>query len=184
MRTSKKGILGTSWHFPDKSFLPKDSSSVTPILIHSIKAKECDYDLPLLNEISADSYQIVQQVATIITPQNLSVSLFLGPTNVSSNDILSGMWIDFHLNNPSSLRLDFRNLCSSDFRPGRLKVQDWSGWDVLFVPSDLIMPIPSDIAPKDYFKIITIVNTPKCFEKMLAQRIGRVEFVKKSSQDS
>lgn len=183
MRTSKKGILGTPWQFPDRSFLPKDSSSVSPILIHSIKAKESNYDLPLVSDISTNSYQIIQQVATIKTPQNFSISLFLVPTNISSNDILSGMWIDFHSNSQSSLRLDFRNLCNRDFRPGRLKVQDWSGWDVLVVPSDMIMPIPSDIGPEDFFKIITIVNTLKCFEKMLVQRIGRVEFMKKSDQD-
>ncbi len=183
MRTSKKGILGNPWHFPDNSFLPKDSSSITPVLIHSVKVNECSYDLPLLSEISADSYQLVQQVALINTPQSFSLSLFLVPTHVSTNDALSGMWVDFHLKGQPSLRLDLRNLCSDGFHPGRLKVHEWSGWDVLFVLSDLIMPIPSDVGPKNYFKVITIVNTPKCFEALLAQRIATVEFTKKVGQD-
>jgi hypothetical protein len=183
MRTSKKGILGHPWRFPDNSFLSKDSSSITPLLIHSVKVNDCSYDLPLLSEMSVDSYQIVQKMAVINAPQNFSVSIFLVPTHVTTNEVLSGMWVDFHLKGQPSLRLDLRNLCSDGFHPGRFKVQEWSGWDVLFVLSDLIMPIPSSAEPKNYFKVITIVNTPKCFEVLLAQRIATVEFTKKVDQD-
>lgn len=183
MRTSKKGIVGYPWHFPGKSFLPKDSTSITPILIHSIKVNGCSYDLPLLSEISVDSYQLIQQVVMISTPKSFSLTLFLVPTHVSTNDVLSGMWVDFRFEGKPILRLDLRNLCSDEFRPGRLKISEWFGWDVLYVLSDLIMPIPSDVEPKDYFKIITIVNNTKCFEALLAQRIATVEFVKKTGQD-
>lgn len=183
MRTTKKGILGNTWNFPDHSFLPKDPSSITPLLIHSIKVNNDKYSLPLLDEISKSSYHLVEQVAVIEKPQSFSISLFLVPANISTDDILSGMWVDYHLQNHPPVRLNLRHLCNNDFSSGRFNIEGWSDCDVLFVLSDLIMPVPPDIEPRDYFKIITIVNSPMCFEKMLAQRIGRVEFVKKSDQD-
>lgn len=175
MRTGKKGVFGNSWSFPDHTFLPKKSSSISPLFVHSVKVNNHEYDLPLLDEISNKSYHLTEQVAVVDSPKKFSISLFLIPSDISTSDALSGMWIDYHSIDHPPIRLDFRNLCSEGFYPGRFNIE-WSGWDILFVLSDLIMPVPSDIVPKEYFKIITIANSFRCFEKLLAQRIGRVEF--------
>lgn len=72
---------------------------------------------------------------------------------MSTDDVLSGMWVDYHLPNNLPIRLDLRNLCSNNFYPGRFHIEGWSDCDVLFVLSDLIMPVLSDIDLRECLQI-------------------------------
>jgi hypothetical protein len=175
-------ILGGVWQFHDNSFLSKDPSSISPILIHSIKTNNDLYNLPLMSDVAPKSYQLVQQLVVLPKPLNFSISIFVIPASLSTYDALSSMYVDFELADQSISRLDFSCLCTDVFQPGRIKIDAWPDWDVIFVLSDLTMPIPPEMEPKDHFAIVTIPDSPKCFQKLLAQRIGRVEFIDNTQQ--